>query len=179
MVYQNNAAVDGVGGGLMVKGAFKVWESILLVAGVVLLVTFAMVREFAMPEISMKIPIVCLMILAAAFFPRPIWLAANWQRLSRYKPLSVVVSDVLPIWAGRTIHRNVTLKFGKKKNQYEKTVCYGILFMPSVEGKQYEALVDPDRPDEFVIMPAGQANAVTFAAVGVLVEIALTMWLAA
>lgn len=162
----------------MVRGAFRVWEGIFLVTGVVLLVVFAMVREFAMPEISMKLLIVCLMIMTAAFFPRPIWLAAKWGRLSRYKPLPVVVSYVLPIWTGRGIQRNITLKFGKKKNQYEKTVCFGIMFMRAIEGARYEVLVDPNRPDEFVIMPAGQINAVVFAAVGIIIEIALTMWLA-
>lgn len=164
----------------MVKGSFRVWENIFLTAGIILLVVFAMVREFAMPEISMKLPIACLMIMAAAFFPRPIWLAVNWRRLNRYKPLSVVVTDVLPIWTGKGICRNITLKFAKKKNQYEKTVCYGILFMSAVEGSQYEALADPNRPDEFVIMPAGQANAAVFTAAGVLIEIMLAvMWRAA
>ncbi|MCX4355949.1 MAG: hypothetical protein OSJ43_06955 [Oscillospiraceae bacterium] len=163
----------------MVRGAFRVWEGIFLVTGVVLLVVFAMVREFALPDISMKFPFVCLMIMTAAFFPRPIWLTAKWGRLSRYKPLPVVVSDVLPIWTGKGIRRNITLKFGKKKNQYEKTVCFGIMFMRAVEGARYEALADPNRPDEFVIMPAGQTNAVVFAAVGIIVEITLAMWLAA
>lgn len=98
--------------------------------------------------------------------------------MSRCKPLPVVVSEVMPIWTGRGIQRNITLKFGKKKNQYEKTVCFGIMFMRAIEGARYEALVDPNRPDEFVIMPAGQINAVVFAAVGIIIEIALTMWLA-
>lgn len=111
-------------------------------------------------------------------FPRPVWLAANRDRLSRCKPLPVVVSEVMPIWTGRGIQRNITLKFGKKKNQYEKTVCFGIMFMRAIVGARYEALVDPNRPDEFVIMPAGQINAVVFAAVGIIIEIALTMWLA-
>lgn len=163
----------------MVRGAFRVWEGIFLVTGVVLLVVFAMVREFALPDISMKFPFVCLMIMTAAFFPRPIWLTAKWGRLSRCKPLPVVVSEVMPIWTGRGIQRNITLKFGKKKNQYEKTVCFGIMFMRAIEGARYEALVDPNRPDEFVIMPAGQTNAVVFAAVGIIVEITLAMWLAA
>ena len=35
----------------MVRGAFRVWEGIFLVTGVVLLVVFAMVREFALPDI--------------------------------------------------------------------------------------------------------------------------------
>ena len=163
----------------MVRGAFRVWEGIFLVTGVVLLVVFAMVREFALPDISMKFPFVCLMIMTAAFFPRPIWLTAKWGRLSRCKPLPVVVSEVMPIWTGRGIQRNITLKFGKKKNQYEKTVCFGIMFMRAIYVARYEALVDPNRPDEFVIMPAGQINAVTFAAVGIIVEIVLAMWLAA
>lgn len=163
----------------MARGAFRVWENVLLVTGVVLMVVFAMVREFAMPEISMKLLIVCLMTMTAAFFPRPICLAAKWGRLSSYKLLPVVVSEVLPIWTVKGIRRIITLKFGKKKNQYEKTVCFGIMFMRVAEGARYEALADPNRPDEFVIMPAGQINAAVFAAVGIIVEIALAMWLAA
>lgn len=163
----------------MVKGSFRVWESIFLAAGVILLVVFEMVREFAMPEISMRLPTACLMIMAAAFFPRPIWLAVNWRRLSRYNPLSVTVSDVLPIHTGRWRRCVIKLKFaGKRKQCYEKTICDGILFMSAVEGSQYEALVDPNRPDEFVIMPAGQANAAVFAAVGVLLEIGFLSWFA-
>lgn len=162
----------------MVKGSFRVWESALLAAGVILLTAFAMVREFALPDISIKLPIVCLMIMFSAFFPRPIWLAANLPRLGRYKPLSVTVSNVLPVHAGRGRRRIITLKFnGKKKRRYEKTVYDCVPFMPSVEGGQYKALVDPNRPDEFVIMPAGQINAVAFAVLGVLAEIALAMWL--
>ena len=161
----------------MVKGAFRVWESVLLLTGVALTIAFAMVKEFTELEISMRPLKFCLMISAAAFFPRPIWFAANWQRLSRYRPLSVTVSDVLPITAGRWRRRIITLRFnGKKKQRYEKTVYDSVLFMPAVEGRQYEAMVDPDRPDEFVIMPAGQANAIVFAAVGVFIEIALAMW---
>lgn len=161
----------------MVKGAFKAWENVLLVTGVALTIAFAMVRAFTELELSMRFLTVCLMIAAAAFFPRPIWFAVNWQRLSRYKPLSVTVSDVLPIHTGRWRRRIITLKFnGKKKQRYEKTVYDGVLFMPAVEGRQYEAMVDPNRPDEFVIMPAGQTNAIVFAAVGVFVEIALAMW---
>lgn len=163
----------------MVKGAFRVWENALFVTGVVLLTAFAMVREFAMPEISMKLPILCIMIMAAALFPRPIWLAANWERLSRYESCTAVVSDVLPIWTGKGIRRNITLKFGKKKNQYEKTVRYGILFLPHIEGTRCEAIVDPERPGEFVVMPAAKINAIVFAAAGVIIEIALAMWLAA
>lgn len=162
----------------MVRGAFRVWECIFLVTGVVLLVVFAMVREFALPDISMKFPFVCLMLMTAAFFPRPVLLAANRDRLSRCKPLPVVVSEVMPIWTGRGIQRNITLKFGKKKNQYEKTVCFGIMFMRAIVGARYEALVDPNRPDEFVIMPAGQINAVVFAVIGVLLEIQLLIGLA-
>lgn len=161
----------------MVKGSFRVWENVILIIGVVLVNAAAMAKVFTELEISMKFLTVCFMIMAAAFFPRPIWLAVNWRRLSRYKPLSVVVTDVLPIRAGKGIWRIITLKFGKKKNQYEKTVC-GVLFMSAVEGSQYEALVDPNRPDEFVIMPAGQANAAVFAAVGVLLEIGFLSWFA-
>lgn len=162
----------------MYKGAFRIWENVLLAVGAALMVAFAMVREWVLPDISMRYLILCLMIMTAALFPRPIWLAANWRRLSRYDPLSAVVSYDLPLPNGRHWRRFVTLKFsGRKKRRFEKTVVDGILFMSHVEGSRYEAFADPRRTDEFVIMPAARTNAAVFAAVGVVIEIALAVWI--
>lgn len=163
----------------MVRGAFRVWENIVLMAGVVLLVVFAMVREFAMPEIPMKLTIVCFMIMAAAFFPRPIWLVVNWRRLSVHEPFSGIISasDLLPL--KNAYNRITTLTFiDKTGEQIEKTFAGGILFMSLKVGEQCEVMYNESYPDEYVVMPAGQANAVTFAVIGVLLEIQLLIGLA-
>lgn len=162
----------------MYKGAFRIWENVLGIGGTALAVAFLIV-DVIFPEIPHNYFFGCVMIMVAAFFPRPIWLAANWGRLSRGRHLSVTVSYDLPIHTGGKggQRRLITLKFGgKKKNCFEKTIFDGIPFMSHVEGSQYEAYVDTERPDEFVIMPAAWTNAVVFAAVGVIIEIALVVW---
>lgn len=45
--------------------------------------------------------------------------------------------------------------------------------MPSKTGEQCEVLYNESYLDEYVVMPAGQANAVTFAVIGMLLEIQL------
>ncbi|MCM1166969.1 MAG: hypothetical protein NC299_02545 [Lachnospiraceae bacterium] len=165
----------------MYKGAFRIWEGVLGIGGAALAVAYS-IAGLAFPDIfSMRYLIVCFMAAAAALFPRPIWLAASWRRLSRYAPLSVTVTNDLPINTaakGGNRRHLVTLKFkGKKKRRFERTLSDGILFMRHIEGSQYEAFVDPERPDEFVVMPAGRTNAVVFAAAGVVIEVALAVWL--
>lgn len=164
----------------MVRGAFRVWEDVLVVTGGLLGILFYMLDSFSVIEMSSKLLFVCFFIMAAALFPRPIWLAVNWKRLNIHEPFSGVISasNLLPYRNG--FKRITTLTFiDKDGEQIEKTFFGGVLLMPIKADEPCEVLYNESYPDEFVIMPAGQANAVTFAAVGVIVEIALAMWLAA
>lgn len=158
----------------MVRGAFRVWEDILVATGGLLALMFKVLEELADFEISTKLMLVCPIIMLAALFPRPVWLAVNWRRLNVHEPFSGIISasDLLPLKNG--CNRITTLTFiDKTGEQIEKTFTGGILFMSSKTGEQCEVLYNESYPDEYVVMPAGQANAVTFAVIGVLLEIQL------
>ena len=163
----------------MVRGAFRVWEDVLVVTGGLLGILFKVLEKFANFEMPNKLFFVCFIIMLAALFPRPIWLAVNWRRLNVNEPFSGIISasDLLPYRNG--FKHITTLTFIDKNGaQIEKTFIGGILFMSPKTGEQCEVLYNESYPDEYVIMPAGQANAVTFAVIGVLLEIQLLIGLA-
>lgn len=77
----------------MVRGAFRVWENILVSAGGLLALLFKVLEELADLEISIKPVLVCFIIMSAALFSRPVWLAVNWRRLSVHEPFSGIISS--------------------------------------------------------------------------------------
>ncbi|MBD5130178.1 MAG: hypothetical protein HDT43_09675 [Ruminococcaceae bacterium] len=162
----------------MVRGAFTVWEVVLVVTGWLLGILFKVLEWFANFEMPYKLPLVCFIIMLAALFPRPIWLAVNWKRLNVNEPFSGIISasDALPFRNGSV--RLTTLTFiDKNGKQIEKTFAGTVLFMSTKSGEQCKVLYNESYPDDYVIMPAGQANAVTFAVIGLLLEIQLLIYM--
>lgn len=139
---------------------------------------FKVLEELADLENSIKPVLVCFIIMSAALFSRPVWLAVNRRRLNVHEPFSGIISASGFVPYRNGFNRVTTLTFiDKTGKQIEKTFTGGILFMSSKKGEQCEVLYNESYPDEYVVMPAGQANAVTFAVIGVLLEIQLLICL--
>lgn len=158
----------------MIKGAFRIWESVLAIAGIAAVVVYALLQgltDLDPPRIYLS---VSLMIAAAALFARPVWLFVNWGHMYG-KETEATIIDTYSGGYGKTAWTLTTLAYGKKKKRKTITVS-GVMFLFPKIGKTCRLLFSSRRPDEFLILPAAKINAVVYAAVGGVIEIHLIWW---
>ena len=157
----------------MVRGSFKIWESVIAVIGGAATVIIAIVCTAKGVDETPRQSLFGFVFAALALFVRPIWLIVNWECMYE-KEHSAMVTDVfVENYGGRNGYYKFTkLTYGKKKKRKTITVANVMFFSPKL-GKTYRLVFSSRRPEEFLILPAARINAVVFAILGIVLEIFL------
>lgn len=169
----------------MIKGTFKVWESVVLIAALLILIGGFMLDAMGMGISSPEIVVFAMFLtMTATLFVRPIWLFVNRGRINDWEHVTATIVDkqFLPVkFRCTTVYRvMLTLRFkdGMGK-EYNESFAAPAFMRGATEGNEYEIAFDPKHPERLIALDPAREQAVLMTILGIILEmsmIALTIF---
>lgn len=157
----------------MTKGSYKICEIVIVTISVLMALAYWILRGIGGIEFPRKTPAVIFMVMAGAFFPRPIRLLTQIGKFTERAEALVV--KCVSKHAGRTNFKVCTLRFSDSGGNIREKESDSYAFASSKEGKRYNIRFDPLDPDEFIVVPYEYIQAAVFAVLGIIIELVLIL----
>lgn len=167
----------------MIKGTFKVWEFIVLMAaGLILFGGFILNTAMGIgsPEIVI---FTAFLTMTATLFVRPVWLLVNRGRIENWEH---VTATIVNKQFSKVKHRNTTyyrvtltlcFKDGMGK-EYNESFTAPAFMRQAAEGDEYEIAFDPKHPDRLIALDPARKQAVLMTIFGIILEMAIiALWI--
>lgn len=157
----------------MTKGSYKIWETVILIMSALMILAFWILSALDTVEVPEKAAAVVFMVLAGAFFPRPIWLLTHIGKFTERAEAAAV--KCLTQRAGRVHYKTCTLKYSDSRGKTHKADSDSYAFVMSKEGKRYNIRFAPNAPTGFIVVPYAYFQSAVFAVLGIAAEALLIL----
>lgn len=157
----------------MTKSSYKIWETVILIISALMALIYWILSATGTVEFPRKTPAVIFMVMAGAFFPRPIRLLSQIGKFTERAEAITVKCRSQHV--GRTHFKTCTLEFSDSKGNICKMDSDSYAFALSKEGKRHIIRFAPSAPNEFIVVPYAYFQSAAFAVLGMFIEVILIL----